>query len=61
MVSEFQKQFNSLNITPEEKTKLEATLNSAKAEFPCLSCPSNADCNSFKWYLKWFGLMLAER
>jgi len=26
-----------------------------RREFPCLSCPSKDECNSFKWFLTWFG------
>jgi hypothetical protein len=40
----------------DEKTqnKIEQVIGEAGKEFPCLSCPSKDECNSYKWFLKWF-------
>ena len=35
--------------------KLAEIISEAANEFPCLTCPSKDECNSYKWFLKWFG------
>ena len=55
MVSEFEKRFEELNLKDKWIQKIEKIINAAGIEFPCLSCPSNDDCATFKWFLKWFG------
>jgi len=46
-------------IVPQHKVmeKIIQLLNAAGEEFPCLSCPSKDDCGTFKWYVKWFGVV----
>ena len=34
---------------------IEEIIKAAGNEFPCLSCQSNDECNTIKWFLKWFG------
>jgi hypothetical protein len=54
MQGEFEKQIRKItdNKTSE---KLVEMINFAGQDFPCLTCPSNAECGSFKWFIKWFG------
>jgi hypothetical protein len=54
MQGEFEKQIRKItdNKTSE---KLVEMINLAGQDFPCLTCPSNAECGSFKWFIKWFG------
>jgi hypothetical protein len=55
LAGEFQKQLE--DIIDDAKTSQEVLemIKTAGAEFPCLSCPSKAECGSFKWFTKWFG------
>jgi hypothetical protein len=55
MASEFKKQFKELNLKDSVIQKIEEILKVARNEFPCLSFPSNDDCATFNWFLKWFG------
>lgn len=55
MDSEFERRFKELNLKDSLIQKIERIINGAGTEFPCLSCPSNNDCATFKWFLKWFG------
>jgi hypothetical protein len=55
-MSEFEKQLNTLKLEAETKTKILQILQAAGAEYPCVSCPSKDECNSFKWFIKWFGI-----
>jgi hypothetical protein len=52
---EFGKGLKSMRLDEKTKTKREQVIREARKEFPCLSCPSKEDCNSYKWFLKWFG------
>ncbi len=61
MESEFEKQFNALQMDAETKNKILKIIQSAGEENPCLSCASNTDCNSFKWFEKWFGSQNKEQ
>ena len=55
MESEFEDQLSKLKLDAATKSQILQIINGAGAEFPCLSCPSKEDCNSFKWFTKWFG------
>jgi hypothetical protein len=55
MESEFEKQLSNLKLDASIKNKILQIINDAGAEFPCLSCPSKDECNSFKWFTRWFG------
>lgn len=55
MTGEFEKQLQQLNLDKDAFNKILEVLSSAGDEFPCLACPSKDDCNSFKWFVKWFG------
>jgi hypothetical protein len=54
MVGEFEIQTRKMT---DDKTsdKIGKMINLAAKEFPCLSCPSNAECATFAWFVKWFG------
>jgi hypothetical protein len=55
MPAEFEKRFKEITTDPMLKQKLATIVNEASTEFPCLSCPSKDECNSYKWLTKWFG------
>jgi hypothetical protein len=51
---EFAKRIMLLDVDEKTKEELLKMVEEAGAEHPCLACSSNDDCDSFKWYLKWF-------
>jgi hypothetical protein len=55
MTGEFEKQISQRNLERDEVKEILAIIGSAGEEFPCLSCPSKGDCNTYKWFIKWFG------
>jgi hypothetical protein len=54
-MSEFGKRMKNIGRDEETQSKIEQLIGEAASEFPCLTCPSKDECNSFKWFLKWFG------
>jgi hypothetical protein len=52
---EFGKRMKTIGLDEETQSKIEQLIGEAAGEFPCLTCPSKDECNSFKWFLKWFG------
>jgi hypothetical protein len=54
-MGEFEKQLKQMNLEKNEVENIVQMICSAREEFPCLSCPSKEECNSFKWFIKWFG------
>jgi hypothetical protein len=54
-MAEFGKRLKTMGLDEETLSKIEQLLSEAGDEFPCLSCPSKDECNSFKWFLKWLG------
>ena len=61
MESEFERQFGALPLDVATRAKIKRIVESAGKEFPCLSCPSKDECNSFKWFTKWFGENVLRR
>jgi hypothetical protein len=55
MSTEFEKRFDDTINDSVPEQKLAEIVSEAASEFPCLSCPSKDECNSYKWFLKWFG------
>ena len=55
MTNEFRKQLRLLDLKTSMIQRIEEIIKVAGNEFPCLSCPTTDDCNTFKWFLKWFG------
>jgi len=55
MTGEFEKQLKQMKLDSEAAEKIMKIINAAGEEFPCLSCPSKAECGSFRWFMKWFG------
>jgi hypothetical protein len=55
MPTEFEKRFNDKINDSVLEQKLAEIVSEAASEFPCQSCPSKDECNSYKWFLKWFG------
>ena len=55
MTSEFRKQLRLLDLKTSMIQRIEEIIKVAGNEFSCLSCPTTDDCNTFKWFLKWFG------
>ena len=55
MTNEFRKQLRLLDLKTSMIQRIEEIIKVAGNEFPCLSCHSTEDCNTFKWFLKWFG------
>ena len=51
MASEFEGRLKELNLKDSLIQKIEKIINGAGTEFPCLSCPSNKDYATFKWFL----------
>ncbi len=51
---EFENQIKKITDS-ESSQKIIDLITAAGQEFPCLTCPSNAECGSFKWFIKWFG------
>jgi hypothetical protein len=51
---EFENQIRK-NADGESAEKIIEVINSAGAEFPCLICPCNEECDTFIWFTKWFG------
>jgi len=51
---EFETQIKKIADGKTSKQLIEM-VNLAGKEFPCLTCPSNKDCDTFKWFTKWFG------
>jgi hypothetical protein len=56
---EFENQI--IKITGKKSSEIVEIINSAGKEFPCLSCPSNNECETFKWFIKWFGKERTKR
>lgn len=54
MPGEFETKIKQLTDN-QTSQKVVEMLNMAGSEFPCLTCPSNQDCGTFKWFQKWFG------
>ncbi|MGD6810443.1 MAG: hypothetical protein ACQCN3_12160 [Candidatus Bathyarchaeia archaeon] len=54
MRGEFNKRIEALGLDEETKQKILKIIEEAGAEYPCLKCSSNDDCENFQWYLKWF-------
>ena len=55
MTAEFERKTKEIIKDPVVEQKLAKIISEAGSEFPCLSCPSKDECNSYKWFLKWFG------
>jgi hypothetical protein len=55
MPAEFEKRLKDIITDPTLKQKIAKIVSEAGSEFPCLSCPSKDECNSYKWFAKWFG------
>ena len=53
-MAEFGRRLKIIGLNEETQSKIEKLIGEAAGEFPCLSCPSKDECNSFKWFLKWF-------
>jgi hypothetical protein len=51
---EFENQIRKITDKTSSK-KIVEIVNLAGQEFPCLSCPSNEECATYKWFTKWFG------
>jgi hypothetical protein len=60
MSGEFEKQIKKIT-NDKSAEKLEEIINSAGQDFPCLTCPSNEECATFKWFKKWFGEVSAKK
>ena len=54
MTGEFEKQLRQMKLDNQVFEKIVEMIRVAGDEFPCLSCPSNADCSNFSWFIKWF-------
>jgi hypothetical protein len=54
-MAEFGERLKTIGLDEETQSRIEHLIGEAAGEFPCLSCPSKDECNSFKWFLKWFG------
>jgi hypothetical protein len=54
MPAEFEKRFKEIVSDPAIEQKLAEIMSEASSEFPCIACPSKDECNSYKWFLKWF-------
>jgi hypothetical protein len=54
LLGEFENQIKKI-IDSKSAEKIVEVINLAGKEFPCLSCLSKAECDSFKWFIKWFG------
>ena len=61
MENEFEKQLSVIQLDATTKSKILKIIQSAGEENPCLSCPSNTDCNSFRWFTKWFGTQSSKQ
>jgi len=55
MVGELEKQIRQILKSQDFVENVIGIINSAGKEFPCLSCPSKANCGTFEWFVKWFG------
>ncbi|MBN1358526.1 hypothetical protein JW988_07135 [Candidatus Bathyarchaeota archaeon] len=55
MPAELERKIKEIIKDPKAEQKLSETISEAGTEFPCLSCPSKNECNSYIWFLKWFG------
>ncbi len=55
MSPELERKIKEIIKDPETEQRLGEIISEAGNEFPCLSCPSKDECNSYKWFLKWFG------
>ena len=55
MSAEFERKIKEITMDPAVMQKLAEIVSEAGTEFPCLSCPSKEECNSYKWFAKWFG------
>lgn len=53
-MGEIEKQINNLEIDGETKRKIASILASAAQEFPCQTCESRDECDTYNWFLKWF-------
>lgn len=54
MTNEFERRIEELNFSEATAEKVKQLIAEAGKEFPCLDCPSKNECESFKWFLKWF-------
>jgi hypothetical protein len=50
----FSTRLKTIGLDEAVQGKIEQIIAEAGNEFPCLSCPSKKECNSFKWFMKWF-------
>lgn len=55
MTGEMEKQIKEIVKDKRSSEELIETIRKAGQEYPCLSCPSKDECQSFKWFIKWFG------
>ena len=54
-MAEFKTRLETTGLDEATQSKIEQIIAEARNEFPCLSCPSKDECDSFKWFIKWFG------
>jgi len=59
MEGELNKQIKQIT-DHETALKMLSVIKIAGEEFPCLSCGSRDECESFKWFTKWFGTDFAK-
>jgi hypothetical protein len=45
------------NVVKDKQTadKLAESVETAGQEFPCLTCESHDECQTYQWFTKWFG------
>jgi hypothetical protein len=60
MSGEIEKQIKEIIKDEPSSEKLIKIIRDAGQEYPCLSCPSKDECQSFKWFIKWFGEVVAK-
>jgi hypothetical protein len=54
MTGEFERQLKQMKLGDEVTERIVKMINAAGDGFPCLSCVSKANCDNFKWFIKWF-------
>ena len=60
MTGEIEKQIKEIVKDKRSSEELIKAISKAGQEYPCLSCSSKDECQSFKWFIKWFGEVVAK-
>ncbi len=55
MKGKFEKLIAQTNTGDQTKLEVLDMVETSAKEFPCSTCQSKEGCESYKWFVKWFG------